>query len=140
MVVENEFQACPDDLKAGEPQGEVLAFVRQQLFHPGCLARCNYAETIRRWQRQFSEDSLMWFRYERISEDPRGLLVDVCRHVGADPFWGERLESDMIERTIFASKKLPFPPELRAEFADRCAPYIDDLEQLLGERFDGWRS
>jgi len=140
MVVENEFQVCPDDLKAGEPKGEVLAFVRKQLFHPGCLARSNYAETIRRWRKQFSEDSLMWYRYERISEDPRGLLADVCRHIGADPSWCEQLAPDMIERTVFASKKIPFPTELRAEFADRFAPYIDDLEQLLGERFDGWRS
>ena len=140
MSIERKFKTSLENINAGEPTGEVLAFIRQELFHSTCLARSNYAETIRRWRRQFSEDALMWFRYERISEDPRGLLADVYRHVGADPSWGERLESDMIERTVFVSEKLSFPPKLRAEFADRCAPYIDDLEQLLGERFDGWRS
>jgi hypothetical protein len=114
--------------------------VRRNLFHPGWLARNDYATTIRRWRKYFGKDALMCFRYERIAQDPRGLLADICRHIGADPAWAERVEQDVIAKMVFSSGKIPFPPTLRAEYVERCAPFIDDLEQLLGERFDDWRA
>lgn len=79
-------------------------------------------------------------RYERIAQDPRRLLAEICLHIGADPAWIDGHAPDVIGRMVFASDKIPFPRALRAEFAERCAKYVDDLERLLGERFDDWRS
>ena len=118
----------------------MLEFVRRKLFQRGCLERSNYAGTIRRWRRRFGDAALMCYRYERIARDPRRLLAEVCAHIGADPAWVDGLEKDVIGRMVFSSDKIPFPRALRAEFAERCAPYLDDLERLLGERFDDWRS
>lgn len=140
MAVGRNFTDLPPDLMAGEPQGEVLEFVRRKLFQRGCLERSNYAGTIRRWRRRFGDAALMCYRYERIARDPRRLLAEVCAHIGADPAWVDGLPPDVIGRMVFSSDKIPFPRALRAEFAERCAPYLDDLEQLLGERFDDWRS
>ena len=140
MAIGRKFKDVPADLAAGEPGGEALAFVRDQLFHPGCLARNNYARTIRRWRGTFGDDALMLYRYERIAREPRALLSEICRHIGADAAWAEDVAAERIEGTVFASVDIPFPPALRAEYAERCQPYIDDLEALLGERFDDWRS
>jgi hypothetical protein len=140
MAIERRYPAIPADLAAGEPRGEMLAFVRQKLFHPGCLARNDYATIIRRWRQRFGDDALMWFRYERIAREPAALLSEICRHIGADAQWAKQLAPGRLERTVFASADIPFPRSLRAEYAERCRPFVDELEKLLGERFDDWRS
>jgi hypothetical protein len=139
MAVGRRYETLPPDLAAGEPRGEVLKFVRLKLFHGGCLARGDYARTIRLWRRAFGDDALLYFRFERIVREPRALLADICRHVGADPAWSDRVPQDQLERSVFSSEDFPFPPALRAECAERCQSYIDDLERLTGERFDDWR-
>ena len=140
MEVAKAFATVPPDIISGDPQGEHLAFVREKLFQPEWLARSDYATTIRRWRDLFGDEALMLFRYERIASEPRALLADICRHIGVDPAWASELTQDVIRRTVFPSEKIPFPPALRNEFAEHCAPYIADLELLLGERFDDWRS
>lgn len=140
MAVSRNFETVPHDLKAGDPRGDTLKFVRQKLFHAGSIARNDYAGTIRRWREQFGSEALMVFRYERIMQDPRDLLQDICRHIGADPAWADSVQQDVLAQRVFSFDQIPFPPALRAECAERCAPYIDDLEQLLGERFNDWRS
>jgi hypothetical protein len=140
MVVKQQYKVCPDNIKRGNPQGEELAFIRQNLFHPGCLARSNYAETIRRWRKQFGEEAVMCFRFERITQSPRELLTDICQHIGADPVWVETLPSGALKEEIFSSERIPFPSSLKEEFTNKCTPFIDDLEHLLEERFDDWRT
>ena len=140
MGVARRYGRVPPDLAAGEPEGEVLAFVRQRLFARGCLLRSDYARTIRLWRHQFGDDALMHFRYERIAREPRALLAEVCRHIGADPAWADELPAEQAGRVVFSFEDFPFPPALRAEFAEQCQTCIDDLEKLLGERFDDWRS
>jgi len=140
MGVARRYGHVPPDLAAGEPQGEVLAFVRQKLFARGCLLRSDYARTIRLWRHQFGDDALMYFRYERIAREPRALLAEVCRHIGADPAWADKLPAEQAGRVVFSFEDFPFPPALRAEYAEQCQTCIDDLEKLLGERFDDWRS
>ncbi|MBU0689901.1 MAG: sulfotransferase domain-containing protein [Gammaproteobacteria bacterium] len=140
MEVARKFGQCPHDLMAGNPQGEILDFVRRKLFKPNFLMQSDYATSIRRWRKHFGDDALMYYRYERIAQDPRGLLVDICRHIGADPAWADGLKTDALGQMLSTSEKIPFPPALRAEYVELCAPYIDDLEQLLGQRFDDWRA
>jgi hypothetical protein len=140
VAVYGKFKAYPDDIRPEELSGEILAFMQHHLFDPKRLDRNDYAKTIRRWRGVFGKKPLMWFRYERMYQDPRGLLVDICRHIGADTEWVEGLNADMLRQNVLEPKKIPFPPALRAEYADRCASLIDDLENLLGEKFDDWRS
>lgn len=139
MYIEQTFAQCPPDIAAGTPTAEHLALLRERLFHPGCLARSHYAQTIRRWRRHFPREALLCFRYERIRDEPRALLAELCRHLGASPDWAAGLPDEALRGTVFASPRLPFPAALRAEFQARCAPLIDEVERLLDMPLGDWR-
>lgn len=140
MAARKEDSVRPHDLVTGEAKGAVLGFVRKTLSQPLCLARCDYASMIRRWRQQFGDEAVLWFRQEQVELDPRGLLGAICRHIGVDPAWAGGLSPEIIGRPLDAAATPAFPPALRAEYAETFARHLDDLEQLLGEKFTDWRS
>ena len=140
VEIKRKFGGLPDDILTGNPTKETLEFIRQKLFQPSSLVQSNYARTIQRWTRHFNTKSFMCFRYERIIDEPRGLLKEICNQIQVDPNWIDGLKQEMLVSKLDDPWEIKFPEALKAEYTDRCKPFLDELEQLLGQSFENWRS
>jgi len=97
-----------------------------------------YMTTIDRWEQAFSREHLLVDFYDRIGEDPRGLLTRVMTHVGVvvPMDWS----AYPMNEVYFEGVKIPMPQAyrdyLRAKFHDE----IERLYDHFGEPVRTWRS
>jgi hypothetical protein len=100
-------------------------------------ARGSYVANLATWESVFPREQLLVDFYERITDDPRGLLTDVLRHVGAtvpadwSPF--------PLAEVVFKGEGVPMPDAYRDHLRRKFRDDIERLYDRFGDPVAAWR-
>ncbi len=98
---------------------------------PKIIHRGDYLTYIPRWEKYYSTENILYIPYNQVQEDPKGLVVQIEKHLGVPAFSGYNGLSEVIHKT----KELPVPQEVVQYFSELLAPQAEFLKARFGESF-----
>jgi hypothetical protein len=104
----------------------------------------DYARTLENWSAFYSPKQIHVDLYERVSEDPNGMMRDILTHIGADSTWtppDNSLRSrqwSIGEVTGGRSEGVELPDSLRWHLAKQWLDPVQRLNERLNGRVDHW--
>jgi hypothetical protein len=105
-------------------------FERDLLADPTQRAHADYAGNLERWGRFFPPDQIHAAFFDRLTDDPQGLLRDVCRFIGIDD--GDIRMPHDVDRPRNARDNPPMPAAASRFLAELLGPYVEDQHRLFG--------
>lgn len=103
---------------------------------PTVVLRTDYERTIDIWTSVFGRDALLVIPFEEQFRAPDRTLVEIFRHIGANPEWKPSKET--LEERTWSSPPMECPPFLRYHLARRWLPRVESLNRRLDGRVDQW--
>jgi hypothetical protein len=104
----------------------------------GSRRRGDYLSCIKRWQAVFCDEQFLTIMFDDIIKDPRGVLVRLCRHLGADTSWVGELPAAELAMPVFAGPGFDLPEPLLVSLRVLYKPMINPLSDLLGRDLSAW--
>jgi len=134
------------DLKMQVRKGEIAFDLaacgpseREELVRPRQLAHGDYVGNLERWGRHFPPEQIHVEFFDRLADDPAGLLRDVCRFLGLDDH-EIRVPPD-VDRPCNAGDTSSMPEATARFLAGTLGPSIEELHRVFAnEHTARWRS
>ena len=124
--------------KESNPDQHDDDYFLDRLRHSTHSQRCDYAGGLRRWLKYFDKEQLLIVDYNKISQDPRATLKEICDHIGVESKVLLELLSDDELKTrknaaVGSTKNKPIRPSLRKKMEKHLGPAASDFNALLKE-------
>lgn len=96
------------------------------------LKRGMYSKSIPMWEENYPKQLIRYFPFGNIRKDPRGLLLDVEKHVGLSEH-----SYSAPEREVFVGSKQKLPDEIMTILQDKSEKETAFIKEHLGADFLG---
>ena len=98
--------------------------------HLSYVAQSLYSRSVARWQRHFSQSSMLVIRSEDLYENGVEVVARVLNFIGLEQAHSQELPK------LNATSRSSMEPATRAKLAERFAPDVRELESTLGVELD----
>jgi len=125
--------------KESDPNQQTDDYFMNRLEHSTHTQRSDYAAGLRQWLKYFSPEQILIVNYEDISEDPKGVMEKVLKHVGVKKDAVNELSTEELQQKVnVAAKPRPIRSSLRQQMKTYLQPQAREFNKLLSELGYEW--
>ncbi len=104
----------------------------------GSLARGDYETCIRMWRGIYPSNQLLILRFEMLRDDPQGLLIRCCQHLGVDDAIYRNANMEVLKRPVFPGNSTAIRPTLMPALEKLYEQKIISLSNYLQQDCSEW--
>jgi len=97
---------------------------------PVIWQRGNYAEYIPRWDKNISEDNILYIPFGRISQEPHTLLCEIEKFLGIQSH-----KYEGVEKKVFSGKEAYIPDDVKTDIKANMEIQYEFLKNRFGKEF-----